>query len=670
MVTLTYNGVEKSLADWGFNIDASLTLTNQANDVFAATIPTATLLDTPIFPFEAQVVVRSYDANNAATIEFTGKRLRELVAVSGGSAGVTYRFAGPWYDLDHTVYQQKTAGYNNATKQIEYTYQSEAILYTRLDANNVLVNCTNGQQIADILQFVIDTCAAQNVPAPFQIGSIDPAVNLPSQICKPQMCSSAIEMCLQLSPDCTFYFDYRTSPPTANARARSNATPLSLPLFDGTTHKSVRIEPRPDMVAQAIIINYKRQNTADGQSFIVYEKDKYPPNGPDAGLRVIIETVDLAGFQYTTVQGSLEVEPVAAIGGTNDSKRKWWASVRGGEQHLLTDYRCRFQDSHNPPNATNIPDALITDDAGNTTNPATGNPWLVDYPNRVVDGAVHPWMTMTQPNQPAVQVIAQRLTVKMSAVVAQYDTSSAGPNPETDATTGKLIQRSRDKDFVCHITCTNGITADYNASATFVGGEDTPIGVAQSVYNSLAQLQYEGNYLRVQNIVGNAPTMGNVLNLSGGRPDWSGMNAQIQSIKKTYGMGYTEVSVGPARHLNAGELARIFNAMRFRRVWYNKAVRQDAASGGGNVALAKNLPKGNTTPAGENPIDTTHSTGGTPADATVEIHSSVVATVVAGKTGVDPTHPPQNVKMIELATCDPETGSSYKRCIPAGGAYT
>jgi len=665
MVTLldVTNNVEKSLAAWGFEISASLTLRNQSNDVFAATIPTATLADTAVFPFEAQIVIK-----NDGVIEFTGKRLVELIAVSGSSAGVTYQFAGPWYDLEHTVYQQKTAGYNNATKLIEYTYQSEVILYTRLDGSNILRPCTNGQQIADILQFIIDTCAAQTppVPAPFQLGTFDPAVNMPSQICKPMMCANAIQKCLELSPDCNFFFDYSTSPPTANVRARANMAAATLPLFDGVSHKTIRIEPHPEMVSPCVILKYKRSNTINGSAFITFDTDQYPPGGPTAGLRVIIESIDLAGFQFTTVSGSLDVEAVAAIGGTHAQKLAWWANVRGGEQQVLGDLKYRCQDKAGAQTA--IPDATITDELGNTTNPATGHAWLTDFPNRVVDGAVHPWMFITLPGGGGNQTVtAKRLNIKMGVPVAKYDVAGTS---DTDITTGKLIQRSTLKEFICHITLTNGISGTYSAPASFTGGEDTPTGIAQAVYTSLAQMQYEGDSVWVQNTISGAPTMGNVLNLSNGRAEWSTMNAQIQTIRKTYGMGYTEVSIGPAKHLNAGELASIFNALRFRRVWYNPAVRSSATGGGGNTEITKNLPKSNTVPANDNPMDTTNSTGSTPADATIEMHSSVVATVVAGKTAVDVAHPPQNVKMIELATCDPETGASYKRCMPAGGAYT
>jgi len=662
MTTLEYNGVEKSLADWGFEISASLTLTNQANDIFAATIPTATITDTPIFPFEAQVIVRQ-----DGVLEFTGKRLRELIAVSGNSAGVTYQFAGPWYDLEHTVYQQKTAGYNNATRLIEYTYQSEVILYTRLNDANVLVPCTNGQQIADILQFVIDMCAAANVPAPFQLGTFDPGVNLPSQICKPMMCAAAIEKCLELSPDCTFYFDYTTSPPTANVRARANATPLSLPLFDGVSHKSIRIEPRLELQAPAVILKYKRQNTTNGQAFITFDVDKFPANGPEAGLRVIIESIDLAGFQFTSVSGTLDVEPVAAIGGTDASKRAWWGSQRGGEEKMFSDTKLRLQDYLHA--ATHIPDATVVDETGATLNPATGHPWLTDYPNRLVDGSIHPWMFIVLAGGGNAGVVGKRLKLKIVLPCTEYDVPATG-NAET-ATNGKMINSYGAKEFVCNLTLTNGISGTYSAPASFVGGEATPTDIAQAVYTSLAQLQYEGDSVWVSSSSSSSfPTMGNVLNLSSGRAEWATMNAQIQSIRKTYGMGYTEVSIGPAKHLNAGELASIFNALRFRRVWYNPALRQNASGSGSNVEITRNNPKANTTHGTNDPVNTTNSTGSTAADATIEMHSSVVATVVAGKTPVDASHPPQNVKMIELATCDPETGASYKRCMPAGGAYT
>jgi hypothetical protein len=73
------------------------------------------------------------------------------------------------------------------------------------------------------------------------------------------------------------------------------------------------------------------------------------------------------------------------------------------------------------------------------------------------------------------------------------------------------------------------------------------------------------------------------------------MNAQIQSITEDYGTHMTTVQIGPAKILTAGELSGLLNYFRFRRNWYNPALRTDNTAGGNSqVDMAKGNPAGNT----------------------------------------------------------------------------
>ncbi len=58
--TLTYNGTEKSLADWGIS-RWSRTAQNQANDDFSFTIPTP-MDGSDIFPYGANIKVNPGDS--------------------------------------------------------------------------------------------------------------------------------------------------------------------------------------------------------------------------------------------------------------------------------------------------------------------------------------------------------------------------------------------------------------------------------------------------------------------------------------------------------------------------------------------------------------------------------------------------------------------------------
>ncbi len=72
------------------------------------------------------------------------------------------------------------------------------------------------------------------------------------------------------------------------------------------------------------------------------------------------------------------------------------------------------------------------------------------------------------------------------------------------------------------------------------------------------------------------PTVANVLNLTGGRTDWTTMNAIIQSVRRKWGNGKTEITIGPARHLSAADLTQLFLINRLRRVWVNPSAQATA----------------------------------------------------------------------------------------------
>ena len=162
--TLQYAGTEKTFADWGFSLDSVQDqLTNQANDIFSATIAganIATEADTPTFPFEAQVMVRVNRASGSGlpnsfsggTTTFTGKRVENPAQASGGRQGVTYKFHGPWYDLANTHYLQTFKGASTTAY-----LAAETILNTSTAVSAGQIQISLGDQLQAILQWLLDT---------------------------------------------------------------------------------------------------------------------------------------------------------------------------------------------------------------------------------------------------------------------------------------------------------------------------------------------------------------------------------------------------------------------------------------------------------------------------------------------------------------------------------
>jgi hypothetical protein len=284
---------------------------------------------------------------------------------------------------------------------------------------------------------------------------------------------------------------------------------------------------------------------------------------------VLVQTIDLQGASRTDVFGELKV--FAA----DPTVRSFWKR-----------YAPEFQSyKYRGFAASNI---QIKDDLGNAVSLATLGNVLEDGSN------IASWMKMggTTP------VVGKQVTITADVAYKQYDVEGSGANDaeKEAATNGILKDQYLFRQLVARVTLTNGTTGDYSAIASEVAGEAVPTGLAQRVYEALALLQYEGSVTVVEDECGTAVTLANVLNLSGGKAAWATMKAQIQSVKFDYGSGRTEVTVGPAKHLGAGDLTELFLINRNRRVYYDPSTQASPEAGrGGNVSLPKTQAKENTT---------------------------------------------------------------------------
>lgn len=695
--TLTYGGVEKSFAAWGFGRNSVHGKKRvNAADTFTATLVNAVLAtecDSPTFAFEGKIIVRvnralSGGTFSGGTVKFVGKCISQPARASGRGQGVTYNFQGPWYDLMNTDLQQLFQG-NGQTYLLP-----ETILNTSTAVTVGQIQISVGDQIQAALQWVLDQYAAQGMAAPFQYvgralnaGAIDLNVNplltgtpggdysfigrkynyhlptggsltidvslyslfLPTFIEKPMKVAQVLNKCLELSPRINIWFDYTAtsggSPlPMIRVDLVDSMTAMNLPLFtgpkfDGTvSHKSISITPRDDLRVRAVIITYRITNTISGQKVVDYAVDKWSGNGtagalpgasnvnpsgagdnandPNCGLRVISEIIDLQGLSQTMLKGHLDLELLAAIGGTQASKRAWWAAKRGGELAKLEDSRVRFQDKTGT--ATTIPDAKYfyattgVDSAGAavTAGQEFTSADYAFYLYRVVRGTYHAWMAQGSTN---IQTVKCKALAKMT--FAEYDATSTSGTPDTD-TSGNANKRMLTSDHHVNLELTNAVPpggtsgkATFNVIASATPGESYIIGaggIAQYVYTHLNARQYDGDYVSVAaNFVDSTSsqyvTLGKKLNLTGGATLWTTMNAQIMEISEDYGTHETSVQIGVGKILSVSGLSGLFNMWRFRRTWYNPAVRTDNTQvGGGNVDMAQSGAGANTTQGLEN----------------------------------------------------------------------
>ncbi len=677
-------------------------------------------------------------------IKFQGKRVLQPARASGSGQGVSYRFEGPAYDLAHTLFLQPykgVAGNFNPGKVVLFTSTQNAggFLYIPISVGDQiqailqwLLDQYAAQGMAAPFQYqgralnagVIDLTRTGALGGGFHYNfavptdgsaTIDPALFnffLPSYEVKTIMCADALNKCLELSPRTNVAFDYSTVPPTVHVKSVDNFASATLPIADGVSHKSINISPRPDLQARAVVITYEIKNTVAGQTVTDYAIDKWGPHGaasasdPSTGLRVLCDTINLQGYNEAFVTGHLDCEPLAARGGTTATKRAWWSGPRGGEQTKLLDSRCRFQTlavaqtKGVAPTATSsaIPDAKLTyTAAGVDTTGATvaaGQELTAAdyafYTNRLVRGTYHTWMR-TSGGAP-VKALKVRCSATMQYVMwdvpASGDTKGSLPVNETSADTavnGHTVENhAGGHDVHVDLEITNGVTGDYSAVSSFTPGEAYLIGtggIAQYLFNALSVLQYEGNYVKVAAGLDAGVNVTNCLNLTGGRPEWATMNAQIQSVREHYGRGETEVQLGMARHLSAGQLSSMLNMMRFRYPWYNPAIRTDntISSTGSNVDEARTAGSANSTQGAAAPAEQTYMDYSSPGDpsttpaAYIHLDAKTVSKQLTGFTPVaadtSAGNEPNRLQPREVAVCKPDGTLAYA-IVLMGGLYT
>lgn len=596
-VTLEYNGTEKSLADWGIALDSvQLTERNLAASVLTFVRVGDAITDADVFPYRGKIVLRvnregsgtSWADGEGARVDFIGYRLLRLVQSTGEFFGVTYRFANAWHFLEQTPYVQfftsrDADGEALVTKQVP-----ELILFQRLDETNAIEKRNSGEQVEDILQFVLDAFDAQGLEQPFIIGDIDPALDLPSYQTRQLMCEDAILKCLELSPDVNLFFDYSTSvdgvpTPTIHILSRASQTPVSLAIHNGTDHKSMAIASRPDLKPRSVVVTYKVTGSDSGSLWIVYLRDKYGPNGqsheddPDYGLDVLTQFIDLQGRQTNSVSADITVQPVNAAHATDATRLAWWKEK---SPKLKSDKISGL--------AISAGSVTVKDQSGATVD-------LGDYPNELIGQALPAWTGK----------VAKWVTITCKASYNIYATSAAASAANANLATHKKV----DEEISVRLQVTDAVTTVYSTTSEAADGETVPglveivdgegvfsNGLAKQIWDVLNVDQFEGEDVRVAAVPSGDITLAKRLNLTGGPAALSTMAAQLQTITRHYGTGEVSVSFGPTKHNNADALNQLIQWSRPRFVWFNPALQEtgQVSGGDGPIEAGGETPKENT----------------------------------------------------------------------------
>lgn len=596
MTTLTYNGTEKSLADWGFALDSwKTTHPNLATGTCGGLIPDDSLLEKPLFAFEAKVVIRrcrtfTGGAFTGGYVAFIGYAMAPQRSYYGESYATRWDFVNAWYFFENIPFQQYRATKNLTTGALEYKPLSKLLLFRKLSPTYELVTLNSGEQITEVLNHANTQALAAGATTILLVGTQDSAIPFSSYESREIMCAEVILKALQLSPEIVCHFDYTTTSggqpvPTIHFKARANLTPLALAIANGIDHRGLDISPRHDLVTRGVNLLYEITGSYGGNQWVSYVPDKYGPHGanspldPDGGLRVLLQTLELQGTITNLVEcRGIVASPVNAAHATTATRLAWWQKKK-------------------PALASSLVSDLVIDAASVEVKDESGAAVsLAAFPNEL-NRAIPEW------NEPGYE--NRHVTITCKANWTQH----------ADLLHHIPARKYKDREIAVRMSISDAVSGDYSTPASVISGEAIPAGIAQKLYEALSVLQWEGRDVRVQaeisNPAGTGPiaTLANVLNLTGGHAAWAAMNAQIQQITEDEGSGTTTISFGPPRHLGAGDFAALFQFNRWRRVWMNPALMQTAAVGdtGGTVDLSADALKENTTEgSGTAPVNGAH----------------------------------------------------------------
>lgn len=540
--TLEYNGVVKTFPQWGFTDPMFYPMSLDASR-FTVRAPGVDVTIAPPIPYDGAVIIR-----RGSEIIFQGTQSQCKLMALPNARQDALTFADPWWQLQQTIFQQtwnfrQSADDTNTTK-----YFSRLNLFQEFPSGFPL---STGAQIVEILNWAI-SCGVN-----LQIGQIDPQKFLNPIPVRARSCAECIILCLKMEPDAGTWIDLSTMPPTFHCRTRANKTAVTVPFsseVNGVKHKSSEVTPRPDLAPAAVVIQYQQEGASAYSDIYV---DAYPPGSTGREIRALVLPFDVRGVSMGVSKGWVRA---AAFSTAN---LNWWKQKKPELADSRVTGLSQLTGSGHP--------VTVTDDAGNAVN-------LALYPNEFIDGAVASWMP--------VRVIE----ATVAADFAYVETEPSGVIKVRDFSSHRVTARVK-------LTNSPVGLAPYSTITSSDNGDFIPTGLAESLYNSLSELQYEGDHTIIEpggptQIIGPWHT----LNLTGGHPDWETAQMTIQSARIDFFRGITNLTFGPAKHIAPDDLIEYASHARGRVIFEDLSARTSGQSNGGSGSESgKNSPRENTT---------------------------------------------------------------------------
>lgn len=523
MMTIEYEGVEKSLADWGLS---KAMLYDRASSVkeFSVCHAGRAADAEPLFPYEGYIRVRQGGVLRGrkftgGKLVFSGWHVTATAEGSGTYEQFDYLFQNAWRKLERITFGQAWRAWEvvDGVAQSRYIYTSKVHVPTRVDtATNTVARITNGEQVRDCVAWAI----AKGVN--LALGDFTPDLYLPVDAKKDLKCAEVIRMMLKLSPDAVCDIDESEAVPKFHCVRPQEMTPVTFQVSDEVIDK-FKLTPRHDLLVPAVVLHYERVDEIDGRSFnLPPVVDAAPADATGFEEGAICQTIDLFGEKVTNVTQELDSEPIPA-GPKAPEDKQWWI-----------DHGVEWLDD--------VEDLVITGGDRKGALPYSMKPRSGGRARWMIDDNGFPGVTEEETFTALVSYRSHGNKNKNQKISARVRTTNLGP----------------------------GV---YRARKSEEAGENAVLGLAAKLLAGLSSLVWDGQITLTEEECNTDIGIRNTLNIEGGTGRYANMNAVVQEVVYNFDQGTRTIRVGWPNGLSIDDIIEIARFNRVRRVRQNPAVQ-------------------------------------------------------------------------------------------------
>lgn len=508
---------------------------------------------------------------------------------SGASEGMSYTILDAFDELDRVVYHEE----RNYATNVAYTDDFAVVTTQPYKVGAVLFEDDEplGDRIKEVLEYAI------GVGVDLQVGTIYSGIDWFRAEYKDQTCGEIIRDIMRLMPECIFWIDNKTNPPTANMKLRSAMPSLSFDISGGDVmlnHDIVELESER---VRGVVIKYEIPVSVDGKNYTFLIVDSA---GATEGVDVVVETVAIQAASFESEYARVVCRDIPQDEADHEDQIEWWisqtpelASIADevGMQELVDLLKIAQTDDE--ANAVKKHTVKIIDDGIERPDPVNPNvsPLQVppveqtleaeDYPRQIIEGNLPEWAGK--------RFRTVRATATIGVKTSELD------NVENAGLKARLeeifnLPKSYDSNdymtanFTGEVMGTNAVTKNYKRLMSFDLNEPIPEGLAQQLYSQFNQRRFNGSVTLKGEEIDTATTLGKGINFTGGQSAWTNMNEAIQSVNYDVASGETNVTFGVPELLGANDLIERLRAARKNGYSHNFQSDKEVKEGVGGVA--------------------------------------------------------------------------------------